>query len=449
MRIRCANLVRRATAVVLALLVAVSAVGMPRAKAVVAQEVGRMTCQAFLESLGLNQVVSGTAADGLGAVANRGITSVAGRYVAATGVSSTASGFFASIAPYVTAFAGGFVIGYTGYTLVSNFVDWLIDDYGLSSVSTPVQVFSDTSSIITSWEGREFIVGSLSEGDYTFTELFESMGTIIPNGKHTFGGNSEIPRYAVTVSHSEDGDGSLQVVDEWTSSRSYSSGADIYGYIFNQYPVSGGDFCIATIYKDGANYEVVFGTSDMYDTPSNWYLESRSESMTITGVPDFEMPVVSPEQEYRVDVGAPPGTSLDDLVTMVPEQIGDGTIVSTGTVATPGEDTPPTSDVPTINPNPPASEETPEDVKPATVQLGMVFPFCIPFDVYHMVTLLVAEPVAPNGKWEFSLPWDSSRVYSVEWDLEDFDDVASLLRTMELIVFAVGLAAVTRRFIKW
>ena len=88
-------------------------------------------------------------------------------------------------------------------------------------------------------------------------------------------------------------------------------------------------------------------------------------------------------------------------------------------------------------------------MKPATVQLGMVFPFCIPFDVYHMVTLLVAEPVAPNGKWEFSLPWDSSRVYSVEWDLEDFDDVASLLRTMELIVFAVGLAAVTRRFIKW
>ena len=416
-----------------------------------------MTCQAFLESLGLNQVVTGTAADSLAGVANRGITSLAGRYVAATGVASSASGFFASIAPYVTAFTGGFAIGYTGYTLVSGFADWLVDQYSLDTADAPVQCYTFGGYGVTSWEGETFLMGTMeSSNSIVAAQEGYSLGTSLPAGTWTFGGTSSDPDVTISVNYTTGSD-NRRVANVDFNSRSWSSSRYLGPLI---------SVCLISRVENGrAGFAFIVGPAPGQDVDWDWSSNivtpypgitpfsfdgvAVNEAMTITGTSDFDLPVVGENQEYVVDVGVAPDTSLDDLVTMVPEQIADGTIVSTGTVATPGDDTPPTSDVPTINPNPPASEETPEDVKPATVQLGMIFPFCIPFDVYHMVTLLVAEPEAPNGRWEFSLPWEPGSQYVVEWDLEDFDDVAALLRTMELILFAVGLAAITRRYIKW
>lgn len=88
------------------------------------------------------------------------------------------------------------------------------------------------------------------------------------------------------------------------------------------------------------------------------------------------------------------------------------------------------------------------EIDPYKVGLSSVFPFCIPFDVYNMVTMFVAEPEAPHAEWTFSLPW-SNQEYSVGWDLSDFDGVAQVCRSMELVLFAVGLAAITHKFIKW
>lgn len=85
----------------------------------------------------------------------------------------------------------------------------------------------------------------------------------------------------------------------------------------------------------------------------------------------------------------------------------------------------------------------PDVVQPIGVTgLEDIFPFCIPFDIYHFCQALAAEPVAPS----FDVPFRIEGIvdYTFHLDLEDFDQVAALLRTLELLLFCVGLAFVTR-----
>lgn len=70
------------------------------------------------------------------------------------------------------------------------------------------------------------------------------------------------------------------------------------------------------------------------------------------------------------------------------------------------------------------------------------FPFCIPFDIYDLVTGLVAEREAPV----ITCPVDVSG-HTVTVDLSEFDSVAELFRLLELILFIIGLAVGTRYLI--
>ena len=78
--------------------------------------------------------------------------------------------------------------------------------------------------------------------------------------------------------------------------------------------------------------------------------------------------------------------------------------------------------------------------------LQNVFPFCIPFDLYNFVACLAADPVAPSFTWRFYVPGICDE--SIEIDLSEFDAAAQILRTMELLLFCVGLAFVTRKIIR-
>lgn len=71
-----------------------------------------------------------------------------------------------------------------------------------------------------------------------------------------------------------------------------------------------------------------------------------------------------------------------------------------------------------------------------------VFPFCIPFDIYAFFECLAADPVAPSFTWRFYIPGICDE--DLEIDLAAFDSAARILRTMELLLFIVGLAFVTR-----
>lgn len=81
------------------------------------------------------------------------------------------------------------------------------------------------------------------------------------------------------------------------------------------------------------------------------------------------------------------------------------------------------------------------------VDLSKFFPFCIPFDLIHLVQALDADPVAP--KWILKL---EPPQFPVEWevviDLADFESLAKIFRTGETLLFVVGLILITRGIIK-
>lgn len=81
-----------------------------------------------------------------------------------------------------------------------------------------------------------------------------------------------------------------------------------------------------------------------------------------------------------------------------------------------------------------------------TPGLAEVFPFCIPFDIYRFFTLLVAEPLAPSWTAQLAFPDALGGTQSVTIDLnsDTWNNLAAIVRTMELLVFIIGLAYVTR-----
>lgn len=71
-----------------------------------------------------------------------------------------------------------------------------------------------------------------------------------------------------------------------------------------------------------------------------------------------------------------------------------------------------------------------------------LFPFCIPYDIYHLVKLLDADPQAPVIHYKF---YFMEKSYNIDLNLNKFNTVAAILRQMEVLLFVVGLAAATRR----
>lgn len=80
------------------------------------------------------------------------------------------------------------------------------------------------------------------------------------------------------------------------------------------------------------------------------------------------------------------------------------------------------------------------------LRLRDVFPFCIPFDMVDMVTGFRSAREAPHIDWTLEVPGIVE--YTFDIDFEQFDDVAQILRTMELICFCVALAFATRHIIR-
>ena len=79
--------------------------------------------------------------------------------------------------------------------------------------------------------------------------------------------------------------------------------------------------------------------------------------------------------------------------------------------------------------------------------LRTLFPFCIPFDLIDCIRLFNAEPVTPK----IEVPMHFAFVdvdYTWIIDLKDFDGVATVCRSMFLILFIVGLVLITRTLIR-
>lgn len=78
--------------------------------------------------------------------------------------------------------------------------------------------------------------------------------------------------------------------------------------------------------------------------------------------------------------------------------------------------------------------------------LADVFPFCIPFDIYHFLQALSAEPTPPHFTATLAFPEavGGSQQIDIDFDTPTFNQIAAILRTMELLAFCIGLALLTR-----
>ena len=84
---------------------------------------------------------------------------------------------------------------------------------------------------------------------------------------------------------------------------------------------------------------------------------------------------------------------------------------------------------------------------PFIADLSKFFPFCIPFDLIHLLSVLEADPETPRWEIPFKIP-----AYGVDEtiviDLSAFDGVAKIVRLCETILFIFSLILATRELIK-
>lgn len=76
---------------------------------------------------------------------------------------------------------------------------------------------------------------------------------------------------------------------------------------------------------------------------------------------------------------------------------------------------------------------------PILNNLSKRFPFSIPWDIYNILSSLSAERETPYINTDVTIP-AINYVWHIEYDLSDFDEIASLFRKLFLISFIVGLA---------
>jgi hypothetical protein len=92
-----------------------------------------------------------------------------------------------------------------------------------------------------------------------------------------------------------------------------------------------------------------------------------------------------------------------------------------------------------------SATKTADITKYRFVDLKNLFPFCLPFDLIDFFGVLSAEPVAPKFTWTFpGVPRFGVPQVDLEIDLSAFDEVAKIMRTMEVLAFIVGLILITR-----
>jgi hypothetical protein len=111
-----------------------------------------------------------------------------------------------------------------------------------------------------------------------------------------------------------------------------------------------------------------------------------------------------------------------------------------------------------VSPTPAPDGDGDEDEEGAafdgnTVDLRLVFPFCIPFDLIHLIEAFDADPEAPVFEFPIDLelndPFTGAKILDYHdtfvCDMSDFDDVIKIFRILEIIAFIGGLILITRQ----
>lgn len=84
------------------------------------------------------------------------------------------------------------------------------------------------------------------------------------------------------------------------------------------------------------------------------------------------------------------------------------------------------------------------DITMYSLDLTELFPFCIPFDIFDLLSALKADPVAPVFELELDLGVTKA---PITVDLSGWSDLASIVRILEVGLFCLGLALGTKELI--
>ena len=128
--------------------------------------------------------------------------------------------------------------------------------------------------------------------------------------------------------------------------------------------------------------------------------------------------------------------------------------------------TPAINPEPSTAPKPSGTPENPDDTDTDTdidpddykADLRLVFPFCIPFDLVHLIQAFEADPEAPVFEFpvdiELNDPFAGSERsakkivdyhHTFELDMSDYEPVIKIFRIFEIIFFIIGLLLITRQ----
>lgn len=110
-------------------------------------------------------------------------------------------------------------------------------------------------------------------------------------------------------------------------------------------------------------------------------------------------------------------------------------------------DTPDDIPVDDVDKNPRGHEFKPDVKGKYFLDWHEIFPFCIPWDIYAIATMFKAEPIAPRLELDLGTATNVNSK-KVVLDLKEYDNFASILRNLVLLVFCIGLAMITRDIIR-
>lgn len=190
------------------------------------------------------------------------------------------------------------------------------------------------------------------------------------------------------------------------------------------------------------------GTDDSDNRPT--YVTNFITNHTVQATP-------TPEPTKKPEVNPNPGGGTDPDPEPTPS-------TTPAVVPDPGGGTDPQpSGSPDPNPDPggggdtdPDNPETPtpeEEASPYKTDLREIFPFCIPFDLIHLLKVFDAEAEAPVFEFpldiEMDNPWTGEKVvdyhHTFELDMADYEPVIKILRIFQVIFFIIALMLITRQ----
>lgn len=167
----------------------------------------------------------------------------------------------------------------------------------------------------------------------------------------------------------------------------------------------------------------------------------------------LQIPSIDQLTELANKLKSDPDQSPDAVQELI-DQLKQNSTPQPTTAPNPNPDPQPTTiPNPTISPD--ISDGTDTDIDPNKYKtdLRLVFPFCIPFDLVHLIQAFEAEPKAPVFEFpvdmELTNPFTEKKIldyhHTFELDMSDFEPVIKILRIFEIIFFIIGLLMITRQ----